>query len=185
MSSTRDPDEPLPHPIAQSLLTGWRAELADAHEAYANHVHRVFHLARRLGPLDPSLDEPLAIAAAFHDVGIWLDGTFDYLAPSVAQAEAHLQAIGRPEWSAMVTAAIDDHHKVTPSRGPHATFVNAVRRADWLDVAMFALPTVLPRSFLRDLVRAFPRAGFHGRIVRIGLAWAQRHPTRPLPMLRW
>jgi hypothetical protein len=183
MSAARD--MLTPHPVAEALLEGWRARLGPAHHAYANHAHRVFHLARRLGALDASLDEPLAITAAFHDVGIWLDDTFEYLAPSAARAAAHVQTVGHPEWAAMVTAAIEAHHKVTPWNGPNAAFVNAFRRADWLDVAMFALPTVLPRPFLRDLVRVFPRAGFHGRIVRIGLAWARRHPTRPLPMLRW
>ena len=30
--------------------------------------------------------EKIAIAAAFHDTGIWVDGTFDYLPPSIRLA---------------------------------------------------------------------------------------------------
>lgn len=176
---------PAPHPLAEELLEAWRPRLGSDHAAYRNHVHRVFHLARRLGGLDAAVDEPLVIAAAFHDAGIWLDDTFDYLAPSVARATAHLDAIGRSQWTPMVTAAIELHHKMTPYAGPDAAFVDAFRRADWLDVALFALPTALPRTFLGALLAAFPRAGFHARIVRLGAGWARRHPTRPLPMLRW
>jgi hypothetical protein len=184
--NARDDAQPLaPHPVAEALLDEWRPRLGPDRVAYGNHVHRVFHLARRLGGLDASHDEPLAITSAFHDAAIWLDDTFDYLVPSAARAAAHLDAIGRATWVPMVTAAIDAHHKLTPWSGPDAPFVEGFRRADWLDFMLFALPTTVPRAFLRDLLAAFPRAGFHARIVRIAGGWARRHPMRPFPMLRW
>ena len=34
--------------------------------------------------------EKIAVAAVFHDLGIWTNKTFDYIAPSVAIAREHL-----------------------------------------------------------------------------------------------
>ena len=42
----------------------------------------------------------MAIAAAFHDIGIWTAGTFDYLEPSVRVAAAYLTGTGRAASSA-------------------------------------------------------------------------------------
>ncbi len=40
-----------------------------------------------------------AVAAVFHDLGIWTNGTFDYLAPSIALARDYLVASAREDWT--------------------------------------------------------------------------------------
>ena len=69
-------------------------------------------------------------------------------------------------------------------RGDKGKIVEAFRRADWLDVCLFALPTRLPRTFLDKVVQVFPRAGFHPRLVVFTLRWVRQHPFRPLPMFK-
>ena len=59
--------------------------------------------------------EKVAIAAAFHDLGIWTDRTFDYLTPSAALARAYLAGSGRSEWIPEITETIFSHHKVSRS----------------------------------------------------------------------
>ena len=39
--------------------------------------------------------EKIAVAAVIHDLGIWTNKTFDYIAPSAALAREHLAARGR------------------------------------------------------------------------------------------
>ena len=126
----------------------------------------------------------LAIAAAFHDAAIWLDGTFDYIEPSAQRAERFLADGGRSESSALVCTMIREHHKITPWHGADAHLVEAFRRADWLDVSLFLLPTRIPRTLRTELLTTFPRVGFHRRLVELGLGWSRKHPLRPLPMLK-
>jgi len=42
--------------------------------------------------------EKIAAAAVFHDLGIWTDRTFDYIAPSIAIAREYLVARAREDW---------------------------------------------------------------------------------------
>ena len=59
--------------------------------------------------------EKIATAAVFHDLGIWTDRTFDYLAPSIALAREHLAAHAREDWIAEISTMIAEHHKITTS----------------------------------------------------------------------
>ena len=50
---------------------------------YRNHVYRVVNLCAAMVEDRADL-EKIAVAAVFHDLGIWTNKTFDYIAPSVA-----------------------------------------------------------------------------------------------------
>ena len=128
--------------------------------------------------------ERIAIAAAFHDLGIWTDGTFDYLQPSIRLAAAHLARAGRPEWTPEVTAMIGEHHKLSRYRGDPDWLVEPFRRADWIDVSKGLLTWGLPRSLLREIGSAWPGEGFHRRLVQLSLRRLRTHPRSPLPMLK-
>ena len=75
------------------------------------------------------------------------------------------------------------HHKLTPSRTPHA-LVEPFRRADLVDVTFGKVRFGLPRTLVRELYDAFPDAGFHRKLVRLSCANLMRHPLAPLPMLK-
>lgn len=79
------------------LLHAHAAALGGDFTGYRNHTHRVVNLCVALSSGEPEELQKMAIAAAFHDLGIWTDGTFDYLPPSKAVAGAeprHLEVIG-------------------------------------------------------------------------------------------
>lgn len=69
-------------PLIDGVLATHREALGRDFDGYRHHALRVFHLARRLAGDAPAWVDRLAVACAFHDLGIWTDGTFDYLAPS-------------------------------------------------------------------------------------------------------
>jgi len=152
--------------------------------AYRNHAYRVFHLARALGAKGPEVEDKLAIACHFHDLGIWTDHTFDYLEPSVTRATDYLQAHGRSDWIDEIAAMIRQHHKVT-SAGPYGPLVEVFRRADWIDLTLGLRRFGLPIDSLREVRTAFPNCGFHRRLVALTAARLRSHPFRPLPMFRW
>ena len=55
-------------------------------------------MRRPISRTAPQQIEKIAVATAFHDLGIWTDGTFDYLQPSVRLASAYLAGAAKPEW---------------------------------------------------------------------------------------
>lgn len=172
-------------PRLDALLERHADALGADFPAYRNHSYRVanfHHLLAADTPIDLDL---LAVAAAYHDLGIWTARTFDYLQPSIALATAYLAEIGRSEWSGEVAAMIDNHHKLTRCRPPLPPSAETFRRADWVDVSRGRLRFGLARCAVRDVLALFPNAGFHRTLARLSGQRLLRHPWRPLPMLRW
>jgi hypothetical protein len=153
--------------------------------AYRNHAYRVVNWCAALSRGAAFPLEIVAIAAAFHDLGIWTARTFDYLPPSILLARAYMADSGRAGFADQIEELIGQHHKILPYRRPGGWLVDAFRRADWIDLSFGWSRPGLPRSFRREVWATFPRAGFHGRLVQFGAKRLLTHPLRPLPMLRW
>ncbi len=64
----------------------------------------------------PDDAEKIAIAAVFHDLGVWTHHTMDYLPLSVELLSGHLEEIGRQTWMAEISEIILNHHKLRPYR---------------------------------------------------------------------
>jgi hypothetical protein len=128
--------------------------------------------------------ERIAIAAAFHDLGIWTHGTFDYLGPSRQLARDYLARRDRTGWDAEIGAMIENHHKITPWRTHPDWLVEPFRQADWIDLSLGRLRFGLSGCSIADIRAAFPNAGFHRRPVSLTMKRLRTHPTDPLPMMR-
>lgn len=165
------------------LLEEMRTPLGSDFDRYKNHVYRVINITDYFVPLKDEALEQVAIAAAFHDAGIWLDHTFDYLEPSRVRAEEYARSIGHGDWANIIGAMIMNHHRIRPVRGNK--LVEAFRRADWADVSQGALPFGVPDDFLASLKTLYPVLGFHGRLLQLTLHQVKKHPLSPLPMMRW
>ncbi len=167
-----------------AVLTAHVEELGTDFDGYRNHVYRVVNLCAAQSSRDPAQVEKIAIAAAFHDLGIWTDRTFDYLAPSVRLACAHLSNSGKAEWTCEITDMILEHHKVSRYRGNPRWLVEPFRRADWVDVCRGVITFGVPRPVVREVLSTWPSAGFHKRLVQLELQRLRTHPWHPLPMMR-
>src|SRR5262245_39520756 len=187
-SNPRDEDADAPLlvtsiPIVDEVLDQYPSALGHDLIPYRNHVYRVVNLClavtgRRGGDL-----EKIAVAAAFHDLGIWTDHTWDYIAPSVSLAHKYLAARSRADWIPEIEAMIANHHKITCAR-THPSLVEGFRRADWVDVSYGLRRFGVARPFIKSLFAAWPSAGFHRRLVEFAAAWFPRHPLMPLPMVK-
>jgi hypothetical protein len=166
------------------LLHAHAAELAGDFAAYRNHTYRVVNLCVALSSDGPEQLEKMAIAAAFHDLGVWTDGTFDYLQPSIRLASSHLARSGKADWIPEIAAMILEHHKISRYRANPRWLVEPFRRADWVDVSMGLITFGLPRKLLRELYSTWPGAGFHKRLVQLSLNRLRTHPWSPFPMMR-
>lgn len=171
--------------LLDEILELWASRLGSDRVPYTNHVYRVLNFCFALRPPTDDERRKLIIAGAFHDLGIWSDGTLDYLPPSVGLARRYLAEHGLGDWSEEVARVIDLHHRVRAFRDPRWPLVEPFRRADLVDVSMGRLAAGLPRSYVREVQAAFPNAGFHRRLVALGARWIPRHPLRPAPFVRW
>jgi hypothetical protein len=188
-------------PTVEEVLNDHASELGRDLIAYRNHVYRVVNLCLAIVGDSRVELEKIAVAAVFHDLGIWTNHTFDYIAPSVAVAREHLAARGMADWIPEIEAMIVNHHKVTPSRAnPHpstiargalsgvegqSSLVESFRRADWIDVSRGLRRFGLPRTFIAAVAATWPNAGFHRRLVQLTIDRFWKHPLRPLPMVKW
>jgi len=172
-------------PLLDALLDRYAPQLGADHRAYRNHCQRMANCALALSDDSPESQRKISIAAAFHDLGIWTHGTFDYLAPSEALAEAYLTEIGEIGWTAEIRTMIREHHKIRRYRDASMPRVEAFRKADLVDVSLGLIRFGLQRSFVRELAAAFPNAGFHKRLVQLAWKRLRSHPFSPMPMMRW
>lgn len=170
-------------PTIDEVLRDHASELGRDFTAYRNHAYRVVNLCAAIVEDRGGL-EKIAVAAVFHDLGIWTNKTFDYIAPSVALAREYLAAHDRAAWVAEVERMIADHHKITPSRADRESLVEAFRRADWIDVTRGLRTFGLPRPLIRSVLAGWPNAGFHRRLVQLTLERFRTHPLTPLPMVK-
>ncbi len=166
------------------LLEAHAAVLGRDFTAYRNHTYRVVNLCVAQSSSEPEPLEKMAIAAAFHDLGIWTDGTFDYLPPSLALATNYLVRSGRADWTPEISGMILEHHKISRYRGDPAWLVEPFRRSDWVDVTRGLMTFGLSRSLLRQIFSVWPSAGFHKKLASLTITRLRTHPWRPLPMMR-
>jgi hypothetical protein len=165
------------------VLDGHASALGNDFVAYRNHVYRVANLCVAIVGSRSEV-EKIATAAVFHDLGIWTDRTFDYIAPSIALAREYLVARAREDWITEISTMIADHHKITPSTAIPNSLVEPFRQADWIDVTDGLRSFGIPRRFVARLSATWPDAGFHWRLVQLSLHRFRTHPLSPLPMVR-
>jgi hypothetical protein len=171
--------------MVDELIEPWFPVLGRDFEGYRNHCRRVFLFCCALAKAEGENRHKIAIAAAYHDLGIWTDGTFDYLDPSKRLLRAYLESTGKAEWGDEIEAMIREHHKVTPWICNPAWLVESFRQADWIDVTFGVRNFGLPRRFIREIQRRYPNAGFHPTLARLTYERMKTHPKNPLPMVRW
>ena len=173
----------FPDSTIEFILNGFKQQIGRDYERYKNHVYRVFANCLMMDT-DGVNEEKYAIAAAFHDLGIWTNRTFDYLEPSEHQARTYLTATGKQQWSDEITAIIHFHHKASKYHGAYQKTVETFRKADWIDVSLGLLTFGNNGQAISKTKAAFPSLGFHSFLLKETLKNFSKHPFNPLPMVR-
>lgn len=171
-------------PLLEELLGPWQATIGEDYSGYRNHVYRMLHYCRALGPCDPQQWEKLIIAGAFHDIGLWTGNTLDYLPPSIEVAQTYLEDNHGEAWIPEVTRMIDEHHKLSAYKDDRYPLVERFRQADLVDFSRGLCRCGLSRELITEVQRAFPNAGFHRMLARRAGRWLLKHPLNPAPMMK-
>lgn len=172
-------------PILDDILGDWRAPLGDDFIAYRNHCYRVVNFTLALSRDDAGTRDKSAIAAAFHDLGIWTDRTYDYLEPSRQLARRYLVESRHGHWADEIKSMIEFHHKLRRYTARPEWLVEPFRKADWIDVTRGRLRFGLSPDRVAAVQARFPNAGFHRRLSALTRQRLRTHPLNPLPMMRW
>jgi hypothetical protein len=167
----------------EDLLQPFRPAMGDDYDKYRNHVYRVF-LNCLLIDSKGNNEGKYAVAAVFHDIGIWTDHTIDYLAPSAEQARIYLQKTANASWADEIAAMIYWHHKTSRYKGEYGITVECFRKADWIDVSLGWLAFGASRRAIAANRRKLPNLGFHLFLLKKLTRNFFRHPLNPLPMFK-
>lgn len=169
--------------IIEELLQTFKPILGIDYHRYRNHVYRVFFNCLLIDN-DKENDDKYAIAAVFHDIGIWTDHTINYLNPSMKQACVYLTNVGKRDWIDEINLMIDLHHKVSPYKGQYELTVETFRKADWIDVTLGLITFGFDKENIRINRRALPNLGFHAFLIKNISKNLLKHPLHPLPMFK-
>ncbi len=174
----------LVHTILDELLSQYRDQLGAQYVAYRNHLYRLINSIQATTVLNNIELEKIAVAAAFHDLGLWTHHTLDYLDPSAQMAMDYLISVGKKSWIDEVVAMIQDHHKIQPSH--HSSrIVELFRQADWAEVTFGAVGLKVDKQVMHEIRQHFPNSGFHKFLLKRGALYGLKNPLNPMPILKW
>ena len=164
------------------ILNDYKIVLGKDFNTYKNHIYRIYNYMILLDQIEDN-HEKYAIAAVFHDLGIWTH-SFNYLKPSIQLAKKHLLAINRENWLEEISLMIDYHHKMSTYKGKYSITVETFRKADWIDVSMGFKMMTLNKNHFKSIKTQFPLNGFHWFLVKQSFKYFLKHPLKPLPMFK-
>ncbi len=172
-------------PLLEEILSDWKALIGSEYDGYRNHVYRMIHLCLALKDCNEQEREKIIIAAAFHDIGIWVDDTLDYLPPSIPPATAYLKENNREDWAEEITLMINEHHKLREYKNAAYPLVELFRKGDLVDFSLALFTFGIPKPYIKAVKAAFPNAGFHKNLAKRAARWFFKHPLNPAPMMKW
>lgn len=168
----------------EEILKDFLPELGSAAQPYLNHATRVFFLAKKLDSDNSLNDEKLAIACAFHDLGIWMENTWNYLEPSEKLCSNYLDSIAKSAWTDEILTMIAQHHKLLPYHGTFETSVELFRKADLIDFSGGLIRFGISKEEYRQLTGQFPFLAFHGILFKSFKHHFMKKPWNPFPMVK-
>ncbi len=168
--------------LIETILADYKIILKNDFSVYRNHIYRIFNYALLLDT-NKNNTEKYAIAAVFHDIGIWTH-SFDYLKPSIALATEYLNKNNHQDWIEEVSLMIDNHHKMSVYKGKYEKTVEVFRISDLIDVSNGLKKFNIPKQDFSKIQKAFTNNGFHLFLAKQSLKWFIKHPFNPLPMFK-
>lgn len=173
--------------LIDQILEAWEPILGRDYLGYRNHCCRVQHFCTCLSSGRPVDENKIAIAAAFHDLGIWECGSLDYLASSTELMRKYLDEnrdVSQINDRVEIETMIEYHHKITRYRKNPEWLVEPFRKADWIDISYGSLLFGLDKAVVRQAFKTYPSAGFHRGLIVMAKKRLRTHPFSPLPMIK-
>jgi hypothetical protein len=172
-------------PLLEEILEEWKAIIGADYAGYKNHVYRMVHFCMALQNCSQEEQEKIIIAGCFHDLGIWIEDTFDYIMPSLPAAQEYLKRRALEHWSTEIELMISEHHKLRAYKDRTYPLVELFRKGDLVDFSLGLVTFGLSRAYIAKIKARYPNAGFHRNLVKLAARWFVRHPLNPIPVVKW
>lgn len=169
--------------IIEVMMASYKSTIGKDYHRYKNHVCRIYSYCKQMDDSHYN-NTKYAIAAVFHDIGIWTDATFDYIEPSIEQASSYLTTINRQEWIEEITLMISWHHKISSYKKDNYETIEIFRKADWIDVSLGILNFEVKPKEIKLIKQQLPNLGFHVFLLKNIFKNLFKHPLNPLPMFK-
>ncbi|MCU7944991.1 MAG: phosphohydrolase [Candidatus Thiodiazotropha sp. (ex Cardiolucina cf. quadrata)] len=154
-------------PLVEKLFLRYKSVIGKDFPGYRNHVYRTITYAMHFLEYDPGFEPLVETAFVYHDIGLWTDRELAYLEPSEAVALEDNEKYGWGLDAEALRGAIHWHHKIFPYKGPHEQFIEACRKADWIDASKGTIRKGLSKAAVKEVEAVFPNLGFHDTLLRL------------------
>ncbi|MEY4482821.1 MAG: hypothetical protein RL693_273 [Verrucomicrobiota bacterium] len=173
--------------LVEEIIGAHQELMGEQFLPYKNHVYRVLNFCFMFHEpgKNEADDDKLAIAAAFHDLGMWPGDEIDYLDPSIKLAQEYLRKTNRADWMEEISLMIEYHHRFRSCPGHFPPLVEVMRKGDWVDATKGLRSFGLPRAQIRKVQDAIENLGFHDNLIRIARKEFWNRPFNPFPMMKW
>jgi len=151
----------------EALLAPYKDAIGVDYDAYRAHIYRVLSFSMHFLKNDETYRPLVETALVYHDIGLWTDGDLAYLEPSEHLALRDNQENNFGLDPDALVAAIHWHHKITAYKGQGADLVNAIRKADWVEVSQGKLRKGLSKAQIKAVHDAIPDHGFPDTLQRL------------------
>jgi hypothetical protein len=170
-------------PLLEEILSEWEDTIGDEFNGYKNHVYRMIHFCLALKDCYEEEKEKIIIAATFHDIGLWLKDTLDYIPPSLPPAMEYLKNRNLEAWSTEVELMITEHHKVKEYKDTNYPLVEIFRKGDLIDFSFDLFQFGVSKTYIKQVKASFSNANFHKNLGKRAAKWFLKHPLDPAPMM--
>ncbi len=171
--------------LIENILEPYKEIIAADYLGYKNHVYRMVHFCLMLKQHNPVEREKLLIAACYHDIGIWVAKTIDYISPSIPPAMEYLEKNDLQHWQREITLMIEEHHKLRTYTNTDYPMVEIFRKGDLIDFSLGIFKFGLSKKTIKKVKTTFPNSGFHKQLMKKISLWVLKNPLNPAPMMKW
>ena len=172
-------------PLLEDIFSEWKSTIGNEYQGYRNHVYRMIHFCLALRNCNDEEREKIIIAGAFHDIGIWINDTVDYIPPSLPPAMEYLKKRNLETWSDEIKLMITEHHKIREYKDPAYPLVEIFRKGDLVDFSFGLYKFGISKAYINQVKATFHNADFHKNLGKRAAKWFMKHPLNPAPMMKW
>jgi hypothetical protein len=172
-------------PLLEHILSEWKGVIGKEYQGYRNHAYRMIYYCLALHECTDEEREKIIIAGAFHDIGIWIEDTVDYIPPSLPPAMDYLKARKLEAWSTEIGLMITEHHKIREYKDTAYPLVEVFRKGDLVDFSFGLFKFGIPKFYISQVNASFHNADFHKNLGKRAAKWFVKHPLNPAPMMKW
>lgn len=142
--------------LLDSLLEPMRDILKDDYDSYKNHALRIINYCFFMLSPDKKTMQHITVAAAYHQIGLWLNSSSNYAELSASKLINDKAFIGIDPLPERIVIAIVKHASLINSTENDDSLVSAFWKAFRIEISMGYSEQGLPSDFIEQVRTCIP-----------------------------